>query len=456
MQHRPGNLPRPFRPAILALTLLIAPTAWASEEECPPACGLCALKKTANALVPGITWGADLRLRSEYLDDATLEDEGDNAEVWRQRFRARVWATAKPTDALTFATRLTTEPWYFSQPDSKDEQFIRNEALFDQLYVDWKGNLVVPAEVRIGRQDIRLGDGWLVRRGTPLDSSRTNFFDAVKGTLTLDDHHSDIELVYLRNHSNSSWLARPFNDDDLDLSEQDATGVIVYGRQRRWADIELDSYFIFKHNDRVLSKGSDADIYTFGTRAAGRLHARWTYTAEFAPQFGYKDETNLDAFGGRALFSYALEDTWQSSLRLGYEYRSGDDDPNGAFDILWGRNGDNLANIFGSLGSLEGQPCHPSNFHSLRVGWTGQPTDALCLACDYYPMFRDKNPYAGTTGFSDDGRFRGHLVTGSVNYRISRHARTHVLSETFFPGSYYAAPLDQTATFLRWEVMLVW
>lgn len=453
--------PRPFdlrwreRCIVLVLILLISLAAQA-DESCPPGCAACNLKRSANALIPGVTWGADLRLRSEYLDNSKLDDDGDGTEVWRQRPRARLWMTGKPTDDVTLAARLATEPWYFSRPDSLEEQFTRNEAIIDQLYVDWKADASLSPSLRVGRQDILLGDGWLVRRGTPLDSSRTNFFDAIRATLPLDDAGSDLDLIGLRNHSNSSWLARPFNDDDLDLSEQDTAGAILYARNRRPPETELDVYAIYKHNDRVLSKGSDADIYTFGVRAAGPLSAGWTYRAELAPQFGSKNGTNIDALGLRGLLSYSLQDPWDSNIRVGYEYRSGDDDPDGAFDILWGRYGDNLANIFGSIASLEGQQCHPSNFHHVHVGWTGQPTDKLCLAADYGPMFRDENPSAGTVGFSDDGRFRGHLVTGSAAYNVNRHASMRLLCEAFVPGDYYRAPRDDTAMYLRGEIMLVW
>lgn len=457
MQHRQRDLPRRFVSMSLTMILLTYSGAGAEVDDCPPGCEACALKKSVNALLPGMTWGADLRLRSEYLDNAKLDDEdATSSDVWRYRFRARLWTEAKPTDNVTLACRLATEPWYFSQPDSLDEQFARDEALIDQLYLDWRGTGPRPVSVRAGRQDIRLGDGWLVRRGTPLDSSRSNFFDAVRTTLALDEKDSDLDLIYLRNHSNSSWLARPFNDADLDLSEQDATGVVVYARNRRAPKTELDTYFIYKHNDKVLVKGSDADIYTFGVRAAGPLNARWKYRAEMAPQFGRKNGTNVDALGGIALLSYSLQDAWNSTLRAGYEYRSGDRDPDGAFDVLWGRHGENPVNIFGPIASVEGQLGHLSNFHRFQFGWTGNPTNRLCLASDYCPMFRDENPFAGTSGFSDDGHVRGHLVTGSARYRINRHASTHVLCEVFVPGSYYDAPRDETATYLRWQTMLVW
>ncbi len=428
----------------------------AQGEPCDPNCLPCAVKESVNAMIPGLRWGADLRLRSEYLDDAKLNDQGDCAELWRQRFRARLWATAKATDSLSFTGRLTTEPWYYTRFDDAPDQWVRDEALIDQLYLDWKGDLGMPVRARVGRQDIRLGDGWLVRRGTPLDSSRTDFFDAVRTTVTLDDRGSDLDLIGLRNHANSSSLARPFGDDNLDLIEQDETGAIVYGRNRRFENVELDAYFIYKHNDKVLAKGNDADIYTFGVRVAGPWRERWTYTAELAPQFGQKNDTDLHALGFRGRLSYTMQDAWSSSLWLGYEYRSGDDDPDGAFDVLWGRYGESIANIFGPIGSLEGQTCHPSNFHLLRLGWTGQPTKAVSLNCDWSPMFAEENPNAGKAGFSDDGRFRGHLVTGTARYKINRHAETFVMCETFFPGNYYENPRDQAGTYLRWHLMLTW
>ncbi len=455
MQHESPDLPWRYRCILVAL-ILLANSVTNADESCPPGCAVCNLKQSANALIPGVTWGADLRLRSEYFDNSRLDDDGDGTETWRQRVRARLWMTGKPTDDVTLMARLATEPWYFSRPDSLDEQFTRDEAIIDQLYVDWKADAFVPAQFRVGRQDILLGDGWLVRRGTHLDSSRTNFFDAIRTTLALDDVGSDLDLIGLRNHSNSSWFARPFNDADLDLSEQDETGAILYARNRRLTDTELDAYAIYKHDDRVLSKGSDADIYTFGMRAAGPVNARWTYRAELAPQFGNKNGTHINALGFRGSLSHSMQDSWDSSIRIGYEYRSGDDDPNGAFDILWGRYGSNLANIFGSIASLEGQSCHPSNFHYVHIGWTGQPTDKLCLTADYGPMFRDKNPFAGTPGFSDNGRFRGHLITGSAAYAITPHTSMGLVCEAFVPGDYYKAPRDDTAVYLRGQIVLVW
>jgi hypothetical protein len=430
--------------------------AGAEVDDCPPGCGACTLKKNASALLPGITWGADLRLRSEYQGNPRLDEDALISEAWRQRYRARVWTTAKPTDSVTLLGRLAAEPRYFSKPDGLEERLQRNEALIDQLYLDWQGARPRPLGIRAGRQDILLGDGWLVRRGTPLDASRTNFFDALRTTLALDDQDSDLDLIYLRNHSNSSWLARPFNDADLNLSEQDATGVIVYGRNRRIPETELDAYFIYKHDDKVLAWGNDSDIYTFGLRGVGQLDPRWSYRAELAPQFGRKNGIDLCTLGFTGLLSYALQDTWDSTLRIGYEYRSGDSDPNGAFDILWGRYGGNTADVLVSIASLEGQPSHLSNFHRLRLGWTGNPTERLCLASDYSPMFRDENPFAGTPGFSNNGHFRGHLVTGSASYNINPHANTHVRCEVFVPGNYYDAPRDDTATYLRWQMMLVW
>ncbi len=454
MQRRPFGLIKQGFFVIFDLFFVTLSVVWA-DGQCESGCGPCTFKENVNAMVPGLSGGADLRLRTEYLDDAKLDDQAGSAEWWRQRFLARLWTTVKPIDTLSFKARLVTEPWYTSRPET-DDLWTRDEALIDQLFVDWKTHGPKSIQARVGRQDIVLGDGWLVRRGTPLDSSRTNFFDAIRTTVTLDEKGSDLDLIGLRNHANSSWLARPFNDADLDLAEQDVTGAILYARNRRLDETELDGYFIYKHNDKVASNGSDADIYTFGVRLAGPLSPRWTYSAELAPQFGQKNETDISALGFRGRLAYALKDAWDNVLSLCYEYRSGDDDPDGAFDILWGRHGGNIVNIFGPIGKIEGQICHPTNFHLIRLGWMAKPAKAVCLNCDWGPMFAEENPFAGTAGFSEDGRFRGHLVTGTAQYTINPHAKTYVMCETFFPGNYYESPQDQAGTYLRWEVMLTW
>ncbi len=60
-----------------------------------------------------------------------------------------------------------------------------------------KNPLDLPATVTVGRQDIFLGDGWLVGDGTPNDGSFTFFLDAARLTVDLKDQHTTIDAIGL-------------------------------------------------------------------------------------------------------------------------------------------------------------------------------------------------------------------------------------------------------------------
>ena len=58
-----------------------------------------------------MTWGADLRLRNEYLYDVlTLNPRANLNEQDYFRFRGRVWTSLMPLDDLSLNVRLASEP----------------------------------------------------------------------------------------------------------------------------------------------------------------------------------------------------------------------------------------------------------------------------------------------------------------------------------------------------------
>ena len=450
------------RSAVLAAaTALCATTAaaWASEgiEQKPgEPCGLCEAKKELHELAPWLKVGADLRFRQIYQDNRRLTERDSSGDrVW-QRYRARAWATIRPAEDLEFTIRFATEPRYFFKPDDLPEQLIREEVLVDQFSIRWAKALGLPVTITAGRQDITLGDGWLVRRGTSRDGSRTNFFDAIRTTLDLADVQTKLDLIYLRNHANSSWFIRPFNDIDLDLSEQDETGVIVYASNRSCKDTVIDGYFIYKHDDKVAADGNNADIYTFGARVAGPAGESWKYRLEAAPQFGHKNGVTIHALGANSELTYLLKDKLNNRLRMGYEYRSGDSKPGGEFDILWGRWIQWSDAFTGNVDTLEGQSHRSANIHRLTAGWTCDPAEKLELLFDYHLLFADRNTFSGTTGFSNNGLFRGQLLTAALNYVFNEHLKGHLKAELFCPGNYYDKTRNDVAVYLQYELSFSW
>jgi len=76
------------------------------------------------------------------------------------------------------------EPWY------------SGGVLFDQLALTASQPAGLPLALEAGRQDLIFGDGWLVLEGTPLDGSRTIYFDAVRATLAMDAIETRVDLAW--------------------------------------------------------------------------------------------------------------------------------------------------------------------------------------------------------------------------------------------------------------------
>src|ERR1039457_1400323 len=101
----------------LGATLAIAsaqttqPSATASASPAPALSSTEQTIKDIKNPVSWMAWGADLRLRNEYLYDViTLNPRANLNEQDYFRFRGRVWTSLMPLDDLSMNVRLASEP----------------------------------------------------------------------------------------------------------------------------------------------------------------------------------------------------------------------------------------------------------------------------------------------------------------------------------------------------------
>jgi hypothetical protein len=447
------------------------PLALADEEvEAKPGefCGICEAKKRFNELIPGMLWGFDARYRMIEDNNLGLNDTTDSDRYWH-RLRLRAWTKITPIDDVDFHIRLVFEPRYYCCPESVDPPLQREEAIFDHLHVQWRNAFGLPLTVTGGRQDMRLGDGWLVFEGTPLDGSRTVFFDAIRLTYEAKDIGTTFEGIYIWNHADSGWGIHPFCDKDLDLRENDEEGVIFWVSNTSLVpNGVLDAYYIYKRSEQVATCGASSvgwtgDVHTVGLRVAGGLNEHWKYRAEVAPQWGNRNGVDICAFGANTELAYFFKDEMNNNVRMGYEFRSGSSNPEGGFDILWGRYPQWSELFLGYVDTLEGAPAMGSNLHRVNFGWSCNPMGNMTFALDYHLLFRNVNSATGvstkstgSSGFSQGGCFRGHLVTAVMTYRFDEHWSTHLVGEMFCPGSYYDGNTNDIAMFFRWQFVFSW
>jgi hypothetical protein len=430
------------------------------------------------------TWGADLRLRWEFLDNATtLNDDLPGAERSFARYRGRLWGQVAPNESFEAYARLMWEGRYYANPDEFVVPGLGNildttysgALMFDNLFVKLNSVGGAPLTLKLGRQDVFLGNGWLVADGTPLDGSRTFYFDAIRATYVAESIGTTFDLILLDQSNDTNRFPSTLNDKTEDQTEQDEQGVILYARNKSlMTDTDLDGFFIYKGDDPAQpllrvnngfdpfpSRTREGETYALGARIDSKLTPNWSLRAEAAFEWGDRFDQNLQALGfnGRGIYNFG--DALSNRVHLGYEYLSGDDPGSNeveAFDPLWGR-WPQWSELYQPYTyALDSRTGEATNLQRINLGWGMKPHPTTEVTLDYHALFANENTLGdlGAPGFSSNGDFRGHLFTGWVKTKLDKHVAGHLVAEYFDPGDYYTDLRDQSAWYLRAEVFLTY
>lgn len=441
-----------------------------------------------------LSWGGDFRARNEYFDNLlTLNSTGKGHEQEYLRFRGRVWLSLAPEDyvkGLSLNVRLAAEPreWFKPAGYTPKKGHVGpdwTEGILDTLNLQWKNVGGTPFSATIGRQDLLLGDGWLVGDGTPYDGSWTYYLDAARFTYDFKEQHTTIEAIgIIQNSRDDAWLP-PLSGytQNRPETEQNEKGALLQVSNTSLPAANFTGYFIYKHDDRdngpglplvkEFHVGDNADIYTLGGRISGVFADHWKYSVEGAYQFGSKqdltiqddhnayaggsaDYRNLSAFGINSKLTYQFKDALNNQLALSYEFLSGDDPKSSSdemFDVLWGR-WPRWSEIGLYAYAAETRIGQEANLHRLGPTWTLTPAKDLDLAFSYFALFADQavpTRQASTSLFSNSGTFRGHFLQAVLKYKFSKHMSGHLWGEVLLPGDFYAH--NTAISFLRAELM---
>jgi len=500
--------------AALTTTLTVAlaqtaqPAAQASTQPAPQQSAFEQFAKDVKNPTPWLTWGGDVRLRNEYLNNAiTLDDGALRHEQDYFRFRERIWTTITPVTNLTLNARLAAEQREWMKPTYASQYFVSSTVsrsgleerygILDNANLKWNNAFNLPLTITAGRQDIMFGDPlnwWLVADGTPGDGSWTFFLDSIRLTFDAKDIKTKFDLVYIyQNALPDEWIptigrsggnTRPNGSvKPYYLTEQNEQGVIFYVSNKSLKNTQVDGYFIYKRDSRelpLLTIGDNADIYTLGAKITGQPTPHWAYSVEGAYQFGHKQDlmvlTNyttspsawrdISAYGANAKLSYLFKDKLNNQASLIFEYLSGDD-PNTKgtdemFDILWGRwpRWSELY-IYSYGAETSGKLAQLNNIMRIGPSWSFVPIKDTTLSVTYNALFapeetptRAVGAAPGTTGslFTGNGDFRGHFLQAWVKHQFSKRVSGHLWSEFVWQGDYYAK--RDMLTFLRAELMM--
>ncbi len=445
-------------------------------------------------------WGGSFRLRWEYFENVI--DFETISKTDRDRFRLRTWLWGKVDFNENFGIYglIANEAYYYlgnykpfeiaaPKPGyltSDSDRFDEDELVIGNLYFDVRKLFGLPIDIRIGRQDFlgQYGEGFLISDGTPGDSSRTFYFDAIKANWKIHANHS-IDLAYVNNHqtdslptlhpARSDYLAGYYKNEKV-VNISDEWGVILYGRSKLTSNLTVEPYYIFKHEDSVgtdykatrASAGGPTDpldLNTVGARVVFTA-GNWTIRGEYAHQFGeYDSGKDREADGGYLFVSQkfpevALKPEWE----LGFVFLSGDDpdttDHEG-WDPLWSRVpywNEILAYTltYETLADSGAIPGYWTNLQIAKLGLKVALTVHTKLALSYQHLWADEE--TNITGprdamFSNDpgDRDRGDIVTAVLSHTFTKQLDGLLQFEYFAPGDFYENNAED-AIFLRGQL----
>jgi hypothetical protein len=233
--------------------------------------------------------------------------------------RARLYANYKMNDRI----RLFAEG-IFADVAANDEYLPRpidrNRGDFLNLFADVKFPKIFDTNVRIGRQELLLGDQRLV---SPLDWANTRrTFEGVRTTSKLGEVKLD-----------TFWTEFvPVSFDEFDEGDENRTFYGTYASMKGLKDSTIDAYWLGFRNE---NPSADFNLNTFGARLFGKTKRNLLYDFEGAFQFGEQNAlgVNHEAYMWTAGLGYKFAKMpWTPVLWGYYDFASGDDPGNPDFN----------------------------------------------------------------------------------------------------------------------------
>ncbi|MBN2245418.1 MAG: hypothetical protein JW755_06205 [Candidatus Aminicenantes bacterium] len=400
-----------------------------------------------------LKFGFIYRFRFVSWDNAIHLDKNKKSESTFTRHRTNLSLNWNPRPNFLLSLKLTNEFRYYFIPSNT--VFNLHEIFVDNLFLKWSKLFDLPVDLSLGRQNMMLGEGFVVMDGHPLDGSRSIYFNALRADLNFNKSKKLI-FFYTYQPQKDTWLPA-INDQKQPLIEQPEKGIGLYFQQISKRS-DYDIYYIRKYISSISSIPVDSTINTFGGKIKIPIVPAFSLTAEAAFQSGSYGDHGRNAFGGYYHLDYMSGFNFpeQYLLTFGGIYLSGDDagtpkmegwDPLFSRWPKWSE-----AYIYTLIPEYKGKVAYWSNFASIYAEMKFNVTSKINLNLTYHhltapKLTKESIPFPGGTGNN-----RGELIITRLNIHLNRKLSGHLHLEKFYPGNYYWPEADNYY-WLRVELM---
>lgn len=472
----------PFAPFLIAGLLLLSTAGTATCER------LDLLESAPNPItktwtfninpdreLPQYDFGARFRVRC--VDYENVLALGAEPEPHRRFFRIRtdLWGDRWFTPGWRLFARINNESRAYLKCESCESRF--DEIIFENLFFEFTNQEGNPFGIRIGRQDLFYGDGFVICDGTPLDGSRTSYTNGILLTAAIPDWSFDLFAVW--NREKDEWLPR-INNQYTELLEHDEFlgGLYVRGfnPEKDPKPYTIDYYYIYKQEKTPERL---ALINTFGSRGVfslgpARITGELAYQGGKAPESRFAEvdsslvgSQSISAYGGQARLVMRPRERLPLEVSGGYIHLTGDDpftrnkfegwNPLMGRWPQWSELYIYTLNIQAEVQPMGQGIAYWENFRSPYIGMVLAPYPDIALAATHMWMRADTDvpldAEAAPGEVPERPRDRGNLLTLNLSWsaRVLLPLTGHILYERFDPGGYYD-PRAKVAHFLRFEL----
>ncbi len=394
-------------------------------------------------------FGFEARVRTENWNNPLDYSDRLDDEREQMRYRTRAWMKAPLSSTVDFFVGLNHET---TQRFGQKNQF--DEVVFESAYIDFRRVFTDGLALRVGRQNLSKGEGFILFDGTAGDGSRTFYFNAVN--LSYTRGRSSIDLLGILNPRSERFLPT-LHDRSRHLSDWDERALGAYYTHASG----FEGYYFYKRETNAFIPPSsgrfqpDRHVHTLGGRVVRKPRPAWTATGEFAGQWGSeRPSSTIRAWGGYAHLRRSFDNRpWKPYLLGGYWAMSGDDpstpDRVEGWDPLFSR-WPKWSELYIYSLSRELGSSYWSNLAMWQAEAGASPLKWLDLRLNYFRM-NAFYPFPGDSRVFGEGTRRGDKLFARADFTINRNWRGHALFESMLPGNFYRG--QNTGVFVRFEII---
>jgi hypothetical protein len=274
-----------------------------------------------------LNFGYDQRFRHEDWNNIQDQNSLTHDEKNWHTFRQRLWLKAQlGTPNIEFYVRLLN---HFTKTTTPSIPLNWDEVIFDNAYLNFNKTFIPGVSVKIGRQDLMFGEGFILMDGSASEGPRTSYFNAIDITYT--HKKSKLDLFGILSPRRDRFFPI-IHKQPKNLNEWDEQAAGVYYTDDNRENTRFEAYYILKkeiHDYRVSAHRQfqpDRRVNTAGARIVQRFGHGFTATGELAFQRGAQHpDTSIRGWGGYGYLKKQFQAKYNPYMVGGYIALSGDD-----------------------------------------------------------------------------------------------------------------------------------